>query len=117
MQETNVLSRPSQGTATMNAPLSEELTIHIPNTYSHTSAMPESLKQEAQKHAPSLVELFAQTLQEKGAYDSANTEWLSENEVEVKELPNLVLHSFILKAEELGKKITYTKTLTVKISD
>lgn len=39
------------------------------------------------------------------------------NEITLNELSSLELHSLTLKAEELGKNITYTRSLTIKISD
>lgn len=107
LQEDNVL----------NQEKSDELTLVMKTVTEQESAMPETLKKEKQADAPSLANLFEQTLEQKGEADSLQKHWTSENELEVEGLSNTTLHSFVLEAEKLGKKITYTKTLSVKISD
>jgi hypothetical protein len=44
-------------------------------------------------------------------------QWKSSNEVILNDCSNLTLHSLALRAEELGKKITYSRSLTIKISE
>ena len=93
----------------------DELTIVSKSSYVHTSAMNEDLKSRKRESAPALSEMFTNTLSEKNV--SAKSTWTGENEVEVEGLSKMTLHSFILKAEELGKKIKYTRSLTVEITD
>ena len=96
---------------------SDELTLHMKTVQVQESAMPEHLKQEKRVTSPSLNELFQETVERKGEIETVQQHWVSDQELEVEGLSNTTLHSFLLEAEKLGKKITYTKTLTVKISD
>ena len=43
--------------------------------------------------------------------------WVASDKLLLNELPPMALHGLTLKAEELGKKITYTQSITIKISD
>ncbi|WP_422359532.1 hypothetical protein [Reichenbachiella sp.] len=95
----------------------DPLSIRIKSTHAQESAMPEELKRQVQKNAPSLYELFDQTLRRKGEAESVTSHFVEENVLEVEGLSNLTLHSYVLEAEKLGKKVEYIKTLTVKISD
>ncbi|MEL6674571.1 MAG: hypothetical protein AAFR61_20340 [Bacteroidota bacterium] len=93
------------------------LTIHVHSNRNHPCSMSETQKQIQQENAPELGELFQETLAQKGQADQTNIEWLGPDEVVVEGLSHMTLHSFILKAEALGKSVCYTKTLTVKITD
>ena len=115
MQEANVSTDHSILATGTNR--SDELTIHTRSSHHHPSAMSEVLKEKKRVNSPSLVELFEQTLQEKGGFDSSRTNWINHEEVEINGLSRMTLHRFILEAEKLGKTITYTETLTVKVSD
>ena len=115
MQSTKVLTEQPIAKSAQNP--SGELTIHLQSSYDHPSAMPEEIKMKKQADAPALHELFCQTIEEKCGEANTKTYWIAPDEVEVEGLSNIALHSFILKAEELGKTVHYTKTLTVKISD
>lgn len=103
--------------AVMNAQKSDELTIRTKSSYVHPSPMSLKHKREATKNAPSLQELFNETLKNKGEYPTAKIEELDGNKLEVQGVSQMALHSFILEAEKLGKQIKYTKTYSVKISD
>ncbi|MFY0654871.1 MAG: hypothetical protein JXQ96_22760 [Cyclobacteriaceae bacterium] len=95
----------------------DELTVHVKSTYQHESAMSEDLKEKKRKDAPALADLFKDTLKNKGEYHLLKEDVDENNEIEIKGLSQMTLHSFILKAEELGKNVTYSKILKVKISD
>jgi len=102
---------------TSSASSQDELIIRIESTREQKSPMPEELKKKRRANSPELNELFEETLKQKNEYSSSETKWINDNEVQVNGMSDMTLHSFILKAEELGKKITYTKTLKVSISD
>lgn len=95
----------------------EELTVIMESIHEQNSPMTEQLRKEKQAEAPSLEELFFQTVQRKGEESKLNTNWISDTEMKVEGISVMTLHSFLLKAEQLGKKITYSRTLSVKISD
>lgn len=95
----------------------DELTLQMATVRVHESPMPERLKYERRANSSSLSELFDETLANKGEEGKVQQRWVADDEMEVEGLSKSALHSFILEAEELGKKITYTETLRVKISD
>ena len=95
----------------------EEFSIRMKTRHSQESAMPQELKNQIRKNAPSLYELFDQTLQKKGESAYVESRFVEENVLEVEGLSQMTLHGYILEAERLGKKIEYIKTTTVKISD
>lgn len=96
---------------------SDELTIIMKTENVQESPMSEAQKQEKRAGSPSLETLFEQTAQQKGEADILKKSWVSDHAMEVEGLSNNTLHSFVLEAEKLGKKITYTRTIQVKISD
>jgi hypothetical protein len=63
-----------------------------------------------------LKELFIDVLKDKDEYDETAVNWRDEETVEVNNISNMSLHSFLLKAEQMGKDITYTKKTIIKIS-
>ncbi len=64
----------------------------------------------------SLSKLFINYLDSRlGGY--SRWKHLGDNIIEVEGLKQSDLHNFILKAEQMGKKIEYTRTLSVRISD
>jgi hypothetical protein len=93
--------------------LPDNLTIRVISTRKHENCMSEEAKIKARENAPSLVEAFNQNV----ATDEHVCHWVGSDEFEINGLPKSKLHTFLLRAEELGKSITYTNTLTVKISD
>lgn len=95
----------------------DELTIRIVSNYTHKSEQSEKLKLENQSNSPSLTRLFEKTLKTKNEFDTARTHWVEPNEVVVEGLSQMTLQDFIMKAERLGKRVSYSKSLTVKITD
>ena len=96
---------------------SRELTIHhLESEHVQESAMPEEMRMAKSKDA-NLAYLLNEVLESKGELSEVKKEWIGKNEVKMEGMSNMTLHSFILKAEELGKKITYTRTLKVTITD
>lgn len=83
-----------------------------PDLESHASTR----NQGANQDVP-LQQLFEETFNEKGEHSIGNLRWVGENEVEVNGLSNMTLHNFILKAEALGKKVTYRRNIVLTITD
>lgn len=100
---------------TVGSTASNELTIHLTNSYAQPCCMPEDIKKQKQENAPELKEVFMDTVVNRLNVNEVN--WMGEGEVELSGVSNKELHGLILKAEELGKSISYKKTLSVKISD
>ena len=95
----------------------EDLAITMKWAVEHASPMSQERKAEVQKDAPALQELLEETLRMKGELPKTNLKWISPNRLEVEGASQMTLHSFILKAEQLGKKVKYVKTLTVEFAD
>lgn len=49
--------------------------------------------------------------------ETGKEHWITPNEVVLNDCSSLSLHSLTLQAEQLGKKISYSKSLTIKISE
>lgn len=94
----------------------DELIITTSTSHKQESAMPDSLKNQVRENSPLLLELFHQTIKDKGD-DLTKRRWVGDQTLEVDGLSHATLHSFILEAEKLGKSVEYVKTLTVKIAD
>ncbi len=116
-EQKSILSSDHHGENHSGLTASDELTIQVIAKCKQESPMPEKLKQEKCASAPDLKDLFETTLKSKNEFDQARTKWVQTNEVEVEGLSQMTLHDFVLKAEGLGKKVSYTRSLTVKISD
>lgn len=95
----------------------DEMTLVMKTTNTQTSSMPEVLKKEKRDDAPSLEEILKNTVEAKGEIEEMKSSWTSEDALEIEGISQMTLHSFLLKAEELGKNITYTRTLKVEIKD
>ena len=96
---------------------SDTLSIQMETNFVQPSAMPEGLKKQRQENAPQLYDLLTATLKEKGEYPLSKTTWINDQEIKVEGLSKMTLHSFIMKAEQLGKKIKYRRSLVVEITD
>lgn len=94
----------------------KKLTLVTKSVIQHQSPMTDMQKEEVRQHAPQLKSLLEQTLAEKHDLNEVDLQWNGE-EVELKGVSKMALHNFILKAEKLGKNITYAKTYTVSIVD
>jgi len=95
----------------------DEFIISMETIVEQKTPKSESLRNENIAKVDSLQELFDQTVKEKGDYPLAKKEWKGDNELVVDGLSPMTLHSFVSKAEQLGKKISYERTLKVKITD
>ena len=98
------------------SPSDDELTIHVKSHVTCPSPMPDNVKKMKREGSEGLMELFTQVLREKGE-DIISELKVTDNEIELSSLSSMTLHSFILKAEELGKCVTYEKSFRVKITD
>ena len=81
------------------------------------SSLPESVKLRRNRFADSLEETLQKVIDERGETHQAKLRLNALNEFEIEGLSKPTLHSFLLKAEELGKNIRYTQTIRVEISD
>ena len=94
-----------------------ELTICVETVNEEKSQVSGALKPRVKTNEGSLRMLFEETLKEAGDIPLSKVEWKRDNEVVVGGLAPMTLHSFVSKAEQLGKKISYERTLKVKITD
>ena len=99
-----------------NDDASDELTIVQRSKFTDPSAMPAHLKEKVQSENPSVKALFEQMMDANEA-SSENLNWIDDQVVEANGFSKRDLHSFILKAESLGKNITYTKQTIISISN
>ena len=100
-----------------STPKENNLTIVTKTTINHSNPMPEASRLKTRNEAQDMSQLFRDTLKEKGEYHSENFKWFSENEVEVSNLSQMSLHSFLLEAEALGKNVHFIKQTVIKIED
>ena len=100
----------------INGKPAEQLTIVKSKTFNHKSPMPAELKQSKQNDGATIAELFETTLKQKGEFDPENIKWIDDNTIVVGNLSGTALHSVILKAEEMGRDISYTHQTTIRIS-
>jgi hypothetical protein len=110
--QTNVMERPKG-----HQQKGEEMTLSMKKVITQKSPMPAEDKIQKQKEIESLETLFHQILEEKGEAETVQIKRSGSGEFDIEGLSNMTLHTFLLKAEALGKNITYTKSLKVKISD
>ena len=86
-----------------------------PTTSNHLKVL-RSSNSESQSDAQ-IKQLFEQVLKEKNAYHKEKMNWINESTVEITGVSGLALHSFVLRAEELGKTVSYEKKTIIKIID
>lgn len=67
-------------------------------------------------HTPELKTMFENILKQKNEYDQAKVNWVDDQSVELKNVSNQCLHSFLLEAEKQGKDISFTKQTVITIS-
>lgn len=98
-----------------NAPL--QLTIIKQEVNTQKSAASDRTKERLKFEKTNMAELLTSTLKKKREFDESHIKWLDSETVELSNVSNLTIHSFILQAEALGKDITYSKQTTIKISN
>ncbi len=99
------------------ARLNDELTLLMKTSNKQISPMADDMKKKKRAESASLGELFQNTVAENGELEALKATWTADDEMEVEGISQMTLNSFILRAEELGKNITYTRTLKVEITD
>jgi len=95
----------------------DELILSMKTINTQKSTMKEDLKRKKRGESPSLEELLVKVINQKGEGGKFEMNRVSDNEIELEGISQMTLHSFLLKAEELGKNITYTRSLKVTIAD
>ena len=63
-----------------------------------------------------LCNVLTETLNQKGIEDSMNC-WENDKTLVADGIPQLALHSFLLKAEQLGKSYTMERKLTITFNE
>ncbi|MBC6401263.1 MAG: hypothetical protein GDA51_02590 [Ekhidna sp.] len=105
--------QPEQETRTVK----DEFTICMETINHQNSSVSEALKEKKKAETSNLQEIFEETVRDRGEYPFSKFEWTNDKEVVVDGLSPMILHNFVLKAEKLGKKVSYIRTLKVKITD
>lgn len=62
-----------------------------------------------------LKSMFENILKQRDEYDNARINWVDNETVEVSNVSNLTLQSFLIQAEQQGKDIAYSKQTVIKI--
>ena len=63
-----------------------------------------------------LKDLFDQVMEERSE-TTDKIKWIDDETVEVSGVSGACMHQFALRAEELGKEVSYQKKIFIKISD
>lgn len=97
----------------------EELKISIKSSFIKNSPIPTSLKQKSNVEVQNLIQTLLNVMKEKGDHFNEKIHQVRTNELEFDKysLSYATLQSFLIKAEALGKNITFEKIYTVKITD
>ena len=93
----------------MSQQKSENMTISVQSSMNHVSPKKE-------ESTATLKDVFVELLKERGEYDTNNITWNSDDEVVVSKINHFTLHQLVLKAEELGKQISFEKNTVIKFS-
>lgn len=91
------------------------MTISIESKIAHPSCAKVSTEDRQSVKVEELKNMFENVLKEKNEFSPDKLKWLDEKTVQVDELSGLSLHSFLLKVEELGKDVTFTKKTVIEI--
>ena len=92
----------------------DEVLIHVQKEFFQEAPMRKQDRSEVSNEELKLS--VTEFLVSKGIELDEN-QWKESNAIVLNNLSALTLHSLALKAEELGKKISYSRSLTIKISD
>lgn len=92
-----------------------EMTISIEKKIAQPSAAKLSKEEKESVDAEQLKSLFEQVLTEKNEIENCNMSWVDDKTVVLDKLSGLTLHNFLLKVEEMGKNITFTKKTVIEI--
>ncbi len=92
----------------------KEISINVNQEFYH--ANPIAGKSNSSSSSSDLKQFVSDYFKSKGM-ELSDEDWISENELKIRNIPGLALHSLALRAEEQGKNISYERTLTIKISE
>ncbi len=90
-----------------------DMTISIEKKIKQPSAAKLSNEVKNKVSTDELKSLFEQVLNER--QEEVHMNWEQDNKLVVDQLSGLTLHNFLLKVEELGKNITFTKKTVIEI--
>jgi len=92
-----------------------DMVISIEKKIDQPSAANVADEEKSSVDAKQLKALFESVLREKGELDKSNLNWIDDKTVVTNELSGIALHNFLLKVEQLGKNITFTKKTVIEI--
>ncbi len=87
------------------------MVVAVSETYTHNSP-----KKEKQNLKEKELERVILKLMKKNGIDPKKAERTEDGRLELKETPNLKLHSLMLQAEELGLDLKLTKQMVIEIN-
>lgn len=105
---------PKSKTRGNNTSTTELLTVGKETEIYPDSAVP---SEDVKTNRSAIRDLFEQTLTENEEIEGDRFKWVGENEIQVDGLSGMPLHNFVLKAEALGKKVTYRRSIVFTITD
>ena len=92
-----------------------DMVISIEKKIDQSSAANVTEEEKRSIDVEQLKALFENVLREKGELDKSNLNWIDDKTVVTDELSGIALHNFLLKVEQLGKNITFTKKTVIEI--
>ncbi len=92
-----------------------DLTISIEKVISKPQSSVQTVEKNKVISTNELKTLLEQIIRSKGEMDSCNMSWANDKTVVMENLSGLALHNFLLKIEELGKNVTFTKKTVIEI--
>lgn len=92
----------------------EDLKLIKSQTISNPSPMPDYLKKRVDPNTPSMSELFEKVLRQKG--EISRLEKVDDHSFRIDDISSMALHSFVIKAQEYGRDVTFTKETVITIS-
>ena len=92
------------------------MTIINTETILHPSPAKDSQNIATQADIVRPKEVLYQVLEQHGKLDQANLSWLDDDTIELSNISGPVLHSFVLRMEELGRDVSFDKKTIINIS-
>lgn len=86
------------------------------STVVHPNPIKPSANMKGMQDDSVLKSLFIDMLKSKNEYNESSIQWSDDETVEISNISNMSLHTFLLKAEKMGKDISYTKRTIIEIS-
>ena len=69
----------------------------------------------AKPNSEETLNLFRESLKQLNADSSTRISQVDDETIEVYGMPSMALHNFALKCEQMGRKVDYTKEITLNI--